>query len=244
MHKISNIISMPIISIYESQYCGIVYNVLIDYKYKKIKYISILNENDNIPRIIAIDNLYKIGNDCIFIKNQENLSLQINYEEELKKYYNPINLIAYDFSGKYLGVVNDATFNSKNRIDEFIINNKSYKINEILNVGNSAIIVNNNKIDLKKFKPKEKVIKPTINLNEKVIALSPIINNKESSFDESKGNKIITDFRFLTGRKLNKDVIAINGEIIAKSGSCITKEIINKASFYGKLVEIARYSTK
>lgn len=240
MYKVSNIISMPVLSIYESEYCGIVYNVLIDYKSKKIKYISILNENDNIPRIINIEYLYKIGNECIFIKNKENLSLEINHEEELKKYYNPINLIAYDLDGKNLGIVNDAIFNNKNKINEFIINNKIYKIEEILNIGESAILVYNKKIDIKKFQPKQEIEIPL--KNEKIVTItnSPNKINQEDNIN----NKIITDFRFLLGRRLNKDIIALNGEIITRSGTIITKEIINKASYYGKLVEIARYSIK
>lgn len=243
MYKISNIISMPIISIFESEYYGIVYNVMIDCKYKKIKYICILNENDNIPRIISIDNIYKIGSDCIFIKNKECVSLQVSYEKELENYSNPINLIAYDFEGKYLGIVNDAVCNNKNKIEEFIINNKGYKIEEIFNVGGSAILVNNKKVDIKKFKPKQTIKMPVI--NEKIITLSSSTAiKKENVQEDTTVNKIITDFRFLTGRKLSKDVVAINGEVIAKNGSTITKDIINKASFYGKLVEIARYSAK
>ena len=244
MYKISNIISMPVISIFESEYYGIVYNVMIDCKYKKIKYICILNEKDNIPRVIAVDSIYKIGNDCIFIKNKECVSLQLNIDQELKDYSNPINLIAYDFEGKYLGIVNDAICNSKNKIEEFIINNKSYSISDIFNIGTSAILVNNKKIDIKKFKPKQLIKIPIY--NEKVITLSSPtpISNQNNTHDDTHANKIITDFRFLTGRKLNKDVLATNGEIIAKTGSTITKEIINKASFYGKLVEIARYSAK
>lgn len=242
MYKISNIISMPIISIYESEYFGIVYNVMIDSKYKKIKYICILNENDNIPRLVSINDVYKIGNDCIFIKNKECVTLEINHENELKNYSNPINLIAYDYEGKYLGIVNDAICNSKHKIEEFIINNKSYNINDIFNIGNSAILIYNKKIDVKKFKPKQKIqISP---ICEKVITLSTPSVKATPIEEENKVNKIITDFRFLTGRKLNKDVIAINGEMIAKSGTIINKDTITKASFFGKLVEIARYSTK
>lgn len=242
MYKISNIISMPVISIYESEYFGIVYNVMIDTKCKKIKYICILNENDNIPRIISINDVYKIGNDCIFIKNKDSISLQMNHDHELKNYSNPINLLAYDFEGKYLGIVNDAICNNKNKLEEFIINNESYKISEIFNIGNSAILVYNQKIDIKKFKPKSKI--NVTNLCEKVVALNTPIQKEKIINEEIISNKIITDFRFLTGRILSKDVIALNGEIIAKAGTTINKEIINKASFYGKLVEIARYSTK
>ena len=65
------------------------------------------------------------------------------------------------------------------------------------------------------------------------------INQTQNS---NTNNKIITDFRFLIGRILSQDIIAINGELIAKKDAIVTKEIVNKASHFGKLVEIARYS--
>ena len=67
--------------------------------------------------------------------------------------------------------------------------------------------------------------------------LSDFINSETNT-----QNKIITDFRFLIGRILSQDVIALNGEMIARKDSIVTKDIVNKASSYGKLVEIARYS--
>lgn len=238
MYKISDIISMPVISIFESEYLGTIYNVLIDSRCKKVKYFCILNEEDNIPRIIHIEHIYKIGSDVIFIKNKSELSLQINCDCEMEDCANPINISAYNFDGKKLGTVSDSVFNTKGKLEEFIINNKSYKITDIFNVGSSAIIVNNKKCDIKKFKPSN-TISPTL-IEEKVISLNKPTDQKE----EPLTNKIITDFRFLTGRRLNKDIVSLNGEIIARSGATITKELINKASSYGKLVEIARYSTK
>jgi len=238
MYKISDIISMPIISIFESEYLGIIYNVLIDNRCKKIKYMCILNEDDNIPRLIHIDHIYKIGSDVIFIKNKSELSLQINCDYEIEGCTNPINLSAYDFNGKKLGIVSDGVFNNKGKLEEFIIDNKSYKTTDILNVGSSAILVNNKKIDIKKFKPSQNISPAPV--DEKVVSLQTQIPQKE----ECLTNKIITDFRFLMGRKLNKDIMALNGEMIARNGSIITKDLINKASSYGKLVEIARYSTK
>ena len=68
--------------------------------------------------------------------------------------------------------------------------------------------------------------------------LSSLIKNEQTP----PSNKIITDFRFLIGRYLSQDIVAFNGELIAKKDAVITKDIVNKASSYGKLVEIARYS--
>ena len=69
MYKISDIISTPVISLYEGEHIGIIYNIMFDYRQKKCNFACILNENDNIPRLIKFKDIFKIGNDCIFIKN-------------------------------------------------------------------------------------------------------------------------------------------------------------------------------
>lgn len=242
MYKISDIVSMPIISIYESEYFGIVYNIMIDCKYKKIKYLCLLNEKDNVPKIVSVKDLYKIGSDCIFIKNKNAVSLKSNFDQEINGLSNPINLLAYNFEGKYLGIVNDAVFDDKFKINEFSINNKPYSTNEIFNLGQSSVIVNNKKINLKKFKPIVKL--PEVQTVEKVIVQNPQPTNNKNQPETQITTKIITDYRFLIGRIINKDIMALNGEIIAKTGTKITTEIINKASYFGRLVEIARYSNK
>ena len=66
----------------------------------------------------------------------------------------------------------------------------------------------------------------------------------QNNIENKQQSRIITDYRFLINRKITKDILALNGEMIAKQNSKVTKEIINKASLYGKLMEIARYSKK
>jgi hypothetical protein len=74
--------------------------------------------------------------------------------------------------------------------------------------------------------------------------------NKNTDANTNKTNlshsndKIITHQNFLLGRIITQDVKANNGEIIAKKNAVINNEIIHKASSYGKIIEIARLSTK
>ena len=108
----------------------------------------------------------------------------------------------------------------------------------------SIILINKTSINISKFKPKQKTRNNTISDNTISILSPPTQKHPDPELINNSTNKIITDFRFLIGRKLNKDIIAINGEIIAKSGNIISKETVHKASLYGKLAEITRYSKK
>ncbi|HBO48739.1 MAG TPA: hypothetical protein DD614_02730 [Clostridiales bacterium] len=236
MYKISDIISTPVISLYEGEHIGIIYNIMFDYRQKKCNFACILNENDNIPRLIKFKDIFKIGNDCIFIKNLTCLDLETNCEKEMEENTNPINLKVYNLSCEFLGTSHDIIVDDNFRISQIVLNNgKIIERNDILNIGKSTIIVGSD-VSIQKFKPVVKSIKIQ-NSPKKVMILSDFINSETNT-----QNKIITDFRFLIGRILSQDVIALNGEMIARKDSIVTKDIVNKASSYGKLVEIARYS--
>lgn len=236
MYKISDIISTPVISLYEGEHIGIIYNIMFDYRQKKCSFACILNENDNIPRLIKFKDIFKIGNDCIFIKNLTCLDLETNCEKEMEENTNPINLKVYNLSCEYVGTSHDIIVDDNFRISQIVLNNgKIIERNDILNIGKSTIIIGND-VSIQKFKPVVKSIKIQ-NTPKKVMILSDFIKN-----EATPQNKIITDFRFLIGRILSQDVIALNGEMIARKDSIVTKDIVNKASSYGKLVEIARYS--
>lgn len=246
MFKVSNIISTPVISLYESEYQGIIYNIMFDLKSKKCKYLCVLNEEDGIEKMLKISDLYQVGEECMFIKNNSVLELECNYEREKDNLINPLNLRVYNMDGKLLGTSSDIILDEKFNIKTISLSNgTSVSIDKVFNISKSLILINNSNVNIAKFKPKQKAIR-VLNKPEtqnKVIILSELKNTPPAK-QESTINKIITDFRFLIGRILNKDIVAFNGEVIAKNGTVITKEVVNKASFYGKLVEVARYSSK
>lgn len=249
MKKISDIISTPVISLYEGECIGIIYNILFDYRQKSCNYAYIVDDEDNIPRVIRFKDIYKIGSQCIFIKNKSVLSLSTNCDQEISQSINPINLKVYNTDCEFLGTSIDVEIDDKNRCEKIILNNgKEINRNQIFNLGKNTIIISNNKsLTHQNFKPKSDIQISEVK-NQKVVILSdkPKKDNKEIDLENNAPTqtKILTDYRFLIGRTLNQDILALNGEIIAKKNATITKDIVNKASFYGKLVEIARYSIR
>lgn len=240
MNYISDIISTPVISLYEGDYIGIIYNIMFDYKQKKCNYACIINDEDSIPHLIKFKDIFKIGKSCIYIKNKSVLNLELNCDKEIEGNANPLNLKVFDLECNYLGTSHDIIIDENYYLSKIILNNgKEINKDDIFNIGKSAIIIGNSKISIQKLKPLQKVIKQEKS-EQKVVILSDFI--EQSNLEKTQNNKIITDFRFLIGRILNKDILALNGELIAKKNSVITKDLINKASHFGKLVEITRYS--
>jgi len=239
MYKISDLISTPVISLFECEYLGIINNIYFDSKQKKCNYICILNENENLKKTIKIQDIYKVGQECIFIKNKSNLNLKTDCEKELYNSYSLINLLVFNLDGTKLGNSNDIIVDKNFNLQKVILNNdKELQANEIFNISKTMILTSDAKISTLKFKPKTKSINQDI-INNKVIILD---SSKVEEKEHISNDKIITDYRFLIGRKLLKDIQSFNGEIIARKSTPISKDIIQKASLLGKLVEVARYS--
>ncbi len=247
MYKVSEIISSPIISLYESEYQGTIYNIIFDCKTQKCKYIYLLNEEDNIEKIININSIYKVGHQCIFLKNASCIELKSNYDYLTCDFTSLINLPVYNLKGEKIGTSSDIELDRNFNIENIILNNnQAINKQNIINLGKSIILTNDIMVNITKFKPR---LKPVSIKNEKkkVIILSKnnIQNTKENNTYKNEANKkLITDYRFLVGRQLLQDIKSINGEIIAKKGNIVSPEVIYKASVLGKLVEIARYSKK
>ncbi len=240
MYKISDIISTPIISLYESEYIGIINNIMFDCKSKKIKYVCILDEEENTPKVISSGNIYRIGECCIFVKNKNQIELESNCSMDLENCINPINLKVYNLDCQYIGTSRDIIVDEKFHIQNILLNNgQVVESKDIFNIGKNTIIIGSSNIKVNSLKPITKKIRIKKTEEKKVLILKDYIKKEEN---HSQNNKIITDFRFLIGRVIRQDIIALNGELIAKKDAVITKEIVNKASNYGKLVEIARYS--
>jgi len=248
MYKVSEIISIPVISIFESELQGIVFNMLFDSRSKKCRFACILNEEESIEKSLDIIDIYQIGKDCIFVKNRTALELLSNHDCQHSEYIPLLNNQVYGLDGKLLGTVSDIELDDKFIIKNLILNNNTKITNkDIINIGKTIIITDNKSININKFKPRLKICDNQQNLNKKDIVLLKNIDEKIPQNEvvaKPTNNKITTNETFLKGRILTKDILTINGELIAKNQSIITSETISKASMYGRLIELARYSKK
>lgn len=237
MKKLSQIISSTVISLFESEEVGIVYDAIFDYKTKKCKYVCILNEESNIIYSLNYQNVVSFGKDCTYIKNSSALELLDNLALECSTKKTPLNQKIYTLEGDYLGTCRDIEIDEDGNLINLILEDFTIGKNKIINIG-SVIIVGNENVKIAKFKPTTKIKSNNTPSKDKVVILS-----EPTSQPTQPQNKIITDSRFLLGRKVDKDIIATNGEIIARAGATITKGILACASSYGKLIEVTRHCT-
>lgn len=73
-------------------------------------------------------------------------------------------------------------------------------------------------------------------------AFEKILGEPLYTDDEHTPSRVISDYSFLLGRTLSKDLTTFAGVLIAKKGDEITDALVNLAMRHGKLVELALYS--
>jgi len=235
MHKLSQLISLPVINLYKTKIEGYIEKIYINSETKKVEQFIVYDEEFDTLKSIHPNNIYKIGKDSIFIKNSSKITLFENIEPLHQNSIFPINLKSFNFDGEFLGIVKDAIID-KHTMTSLLINNKNYPTSTIVSMKNNLTIISENKkIHIKKFHP---IIKKINSLTEDNTEKEPVVNILKNI----QPNKQIANYNFLINRTITKDIKNQHGEIIANKNSIISIKTINKLKFYGKLKELLLFS--
>lgn len=225
MLKLSEIISLPIINLFELKIEGTVENVYIHPTTRKIAYLKIYNEEREEYSVLELKNIYKIGKDAVLIANSNKLTLFENKELILEKMVCPLNSFCFDLSGNILGKINEINI-EKNTLHSIETEQNSYPATNIYGLSNAVTLIGNNKVKINRFSPKTK------------FSFSKAKTAQKVKIESAIPQKEITNYEFLLKRKLTKDIKNENGEIIAKNGVRVTTNLINKLKCYSKLKEL------
>ena len=246
MYKLSEIFSMPVISLYNGQVEGIVKNAILDKKLRKIKYFFVIGTNDfDEEQIFSVNSIFKIGKDAIIVKNTSCLELYSNFEPQLTS-NNPINLNAYTIDGTKLGKIHDVFFDEKYNVQSLqLSNNEIITIDEIASSSSNVLLIHNkdSKINISKFSDQKKP--KLIKTEEPVTILRANFNqtnNEKTAQQTILPSKITSTVNFLVGRIVTQNLYSQSKEVIAKKGSQITLKTIDCARKNGKIKELAIFS--
>ncbi|MBQ2864347.1 MAG: hypothetical protein IJE91_02640 [Clostridia bacterium] len=237
MWKVSNIISSYVVSVFNGQIEGVVSNILFNEK-KHAKYL-IISQNDEQFLVLDTANIFKLGDGAVIIKNSDCLNLMASKELEIKNCFSPINSIVVSLNGNFLGYVTDIELDEKFNILSFSSTNKNaVSLNEIINLSESVIITThgvNNKPKLSRFKAKQQInnIQPKSDTRVVSALTEP---------DTILPNRTVTNYNFLINRKVSKNIVNFNGEIIIKENQIINSKVLDIARINGKIRELTKYS--
>ncbi|MCI5714518.1 MAG: hypothetical protein MR288_02700 [Firmicutes bacterium] len=234
MSKVSNIISSYVVSVYNGQIEGIVNNILFNNK-KQAKYL-VISQNDEQFLVLETKDIYKTGEGAVIVKNSDVLSLMESSELKMKECFSPINSIVVSIDGNYIGHVSDIELDNKYNIKNFIVDGQVFDLNKVINISESAIIINtlDIKTSLSKFKSKTKIVMG----NERITNQTVSVMSNQTILP----NRTMLNYNFLIGRKVSKDILNFNGEIIIKENQTVNSKVLDIARINGKLRELIKVS--
>lgn len=229
MLKISQLISLPIINIYEVKIEGYIEKVVFNPNKKTAEYMVIYDENNDSYKLVKFQDVYKFGDGAVLIRNNTKITLYENNELEQSSLVSPINAQCYALDGNNMGKITDISITYGGAIQEIYASN-NYLSAQIIGITNDLILVSpNKKVSIKNFRHLPKKIKPITTLNEPIVTILENISSPQIQPN---------NYNFLLNRKILKDIKNSSGEVIAHKDSYVNLNTIQKLKYYGKLKEL------
>lgn len=216
MNNINEIITKPVLTIYEGEIVGNIDGIIVDKKIKKILYYTI--EDD---RYIMPSSIYTVGKNAIVVKN---MSVILD-EQSVSGIPLPLGIRVYNMEGEYIGKVRDISVKESGAINTLIMDNdECIEVSKILSASKNSIITMSANTTVKRSSFMRKTEKPA----ETIQTVVPNVVTPRTSANIS----------FLIGKICLKDIKGMTDEVIIKKGTKINTSLINIASQNGKLKEL------
>lgn len=224
MSKVSELISLPVYSIYDKCKMGNIQNILFDAR--EIRYYVVYNEDNDLEYLISPQNIYGKTNRAITIKNMSSATLLQNEESVVGELFNPINTLALDTRGQVYGRVKEVEVEGK-KITR-IVCEKNASPSEVMYFSKDITML---KASIKDRMAHFQLDKTPLVSDNRVVKVLDIAPQRE-----------IVQNNILIGRKTTQDIVGQNGEIIIKANTTITSKLLNKIKYSGKLKELTLHS--
>lgn len=229
--KISEMISESIVNLPEAVFAGSVINCIVDKKLKKVTHYILLNQEDE-EVFLPIKKLKK-GVDTYLV-----LSGDAVCNSTPSGVWCPLNMPVFDTDGKKVGRLKDFEFDESGKITE-IFSEKGAEPWEILTLSPAMTIVKGNRnLRLRKEGERGPKLKEIYSDNMETTLPQPV---KERI---TAPKRVVSDYSFLLGRRVVKDIPSKNMAILIKAGDVVTVDVVEKARKHGKLVELTVNSKK
>ncbi len=229
MIKLTDIISKPVVSIFDCKYVGIIENVLFNKSKKNVEFLIVYDEKDDIEYIITPKSIINLNN-YVLIKNVGELCLKSDLELQTSSFENLINKDVINLTGENLGKINEVNLDQKLNINSLeTIKNTTINVKNIVKI-EDVVLHSNNKINMYKYKSKACFKPQKTEVPVLVQDIKPKLPIKTTINEKLLLNRVVYN------------TIYNGSEAIIKSNSIITNSIIETAKKYGKLKELVKYS--
>lgn len=244
--KLGDILSKPVLSLYNGTNEGTVLTACFDKELKKLKSLIIISENktdfeSDEEYVLDAKRIFGLGTNAITIKNNSHLELLSNIDTTII-FNSPINSEAYYIDGSYVGKITDVELDEKLNITQFVIQDNMLPNVQLASYSPGTIIFYNSvrTCNVKKMKPI--FAKPRIETEQKVETFAPITKLSQPETINQNIQKRYPNSSILVGKKATKTILTPNGEVLIKKGQYINAKTITLIASHQKLRELAFHS--
>ncbi len=227
--KLSHIIGKQVFDIYNANIIGTIHDACFDEKYKKILGFYFFDQDEN-EFYLKTANIYAVG-DYITIKNSTKISADFSLTNPLS----PLGKKVVSIKGIDYGILSDIDFDEKYNITKFITNKNNVMVESILQIS-SNLVVGEENVKLQSFRPKN-TPKSSINLDNLTVSMMRMPNEDDQNL-RLMPKKLTVNSDILIGKKLTKDIMGKNNELILKQNQTITAKQLIVAKQHDKLNEL------
>ena len=227
--NLSEIIGKQIFDIYDANFLGTIHEANFDKFHTKVLGFYFFNQDEN-EFYLKKQNIYSIG-DFVTIKNSSKIS-------ETFEIFNPLlpfGKRVVSLEGNDLGNLCDIELNEKFEITNFCTQKQKINPKDVMQITNN-IVVGNKKINMFASKNKNSKVANLNNINVTLLKISD--TDEQKSTTKLMPSKITVNSDVLLGKKLSKDIIGKNNELILKQNQVLTPKLVLVAKQHDKLNEL------
>ena len=225
--NLSNIIGKQIFDIFDTSFLGTLHEACFDQNYTKLLGFLFFDQDEN-EYYVPSANIYAIG-DFVTIKNSTKVLNNFDLHSQLL----PFGKQVVSIDGQDLGALYDIEIDDKYKVTNFCTQTQNINPKEIVLIANN-VVVGNKKLSC--FKPKQK--QNTLTQLDKIDV--KLLKIEEGQNDNTKlmPTKITINSDVLLGKKLSKDIVGKNNELILKQNQTLTPKLVLLAKQHEKLNEL------
>ena len=233
MEKISDSISKKVVSLESGNIVGYVLDILFDEELKKLLGFLIVDDESEELYFLPNNKIKSRSQECLVIENDDDPEFYVS-----SLYNNPIGKNVFDCNGLNLGKVLDVILDG-NLVKKIATTKCEFSIGFLRKSGKDCLIFGK-----KRKKNAKKVLfssnfdkLPKVSIEK--YSIQSDYKNQKNIFEKSfnfveKPIKAIVSDDLVIGKKVKKNILGYNNELIAKENDKITKKIIEKAKKHGK----------
>lgn len=268
MNKTSDFLHLQVLNLSDSRIEGTSNGVLFDAKGKTAIYLTL--SKDGRLLLLPFDKII-CKSDAIVIDSA--LSLVDACDVDMTTLVSLDDKDVYAQNGEYKGRVVCVELFSSGSTSKIVTENASFNPSAFQTLGDVLLLKQVKKRTVRHSIPRDKTNRkvellsaPVQNIDDQIVEVAEIkkavafennsplfsqdalekIVGKEIVYEDSDERtpaRIISDYDFLLGRTLLRDLLTYAGTLIAKQGTVVTKDLVETAARYGKLVDLTLNSS-